>query len=171
LNRANQSFEASVFHPALGNEVASGQIIVDHSELHFQSEAITLNIPLHRLRLRVGEGADERIYLEDADTPGWEIFTDDFDILDHPLITQMQDVRERMSNTATKREVVKRLRLLGYVAAVVVIATIVVVAGRRFGAGAQQSPGIAAVPASILQTHPDVTVFLDRGSASRLARP
>ena len=121
MNPANQSFEASVFHPALGNEVASGQIVVDHSELHFQSEAITLDIPLHRLRVRVGEGADERIYLEDAESPGWEIFTEDFDILDHPLIPQMQDLRKRMSNIATKREVFKRLRLLGYVAAVVVI--------------------------------------------------
>jgi beta-barrel assembly-enhancing protease len=121
LNRANQSFEASVFHPALGNEVASGQIVVDGRELHFQSESITLNVPLPRLQVRIGEGADERIYLQDAESPGWEIFTEDFSILDHPFIPQMQNVRERMSNTATRQEVLRRLRLLGYVAGVLVI--------------------------------------------------
>src|SRR5580765_5776453 len=36
---------------------------------------------------------------------------------------------------------------------------------------ALEGPVTPAVPASILQTHPDVTVFLDRGSASLLARP
>lgn len=36
---------------------------------------------------------------------------------------------------------------------------------------ALEGPVTPAVPASILQTHPDVTVFLDRGSAALLARP
>ena len=36
---------------------------------------------------------------------------------------------------------------------------------------ALEGPVTPAVPASILQTHPDVAVFLDRGSASLLARP
>jgi glucosamine-6-phosphate deaminase len=36
---------------------------------------------------------------------------------------------------------------------------------------ALEGPMTPLVPASILQTHPDVTVFLDRGSASLLARP
>ena len=36
---------------------------------------------------------------------------------------------------------------------------------------ALEGPVTTMVPASILQTHPDVTLFLDRGSASLLARP
>lgn len=121
MNQANQSFEASVFHPTLGNEVATGTIVVDRRALHFQSEAITLEIPLHRLRVRAGEGDDERIYFQDADSPEWEIFTEDFDILDHPLIPQMQTVREDMSRSATKQEIIRRLKLVGYVVAVLVL--------------------------------------------------
>ena len=121
MNQANQSFEASVFHPALGNEVATGTIVVDRRALHFRSEAITLEIPLHRLRVRAGEGDDERIYFQDAESPEWEIFTADFDILEHPLIPQMQTVREDMSRSATKQEIIRRLKLVGYVVAVLVL--------------------------------------------------
>lgn len=121
MYQSNQSFEASVFHPALGNEVATGVIVVDRSELHFQSEAITLDVPMYRLRVRVGEGEDERIYLQDAESPEWEIFTSDFDLLDHPLIPQMQAVRDRLSQSATKDEVVRRLKVVGYVMAFLVV--------------------------------------------------
>jgi len=121
LNLANQSFEASVFHPALGNEVVSGSIVADRSEFHFQSAAISLDIPLPRLRVRVGEGGDERIYFLDAESPGWEIFTEDYSILEHPFIPQMQVVREGLSNAASKREVLRRLKLIGYVVGVLVI--------------------------------------------------
>jgi len=121
LYQANQSFEASVFHPSLGNEVATGIIVVDRSELHFQSEAIVLDIPMHRLRVRVGEGEDERIYFQDADSPEWEIFSSDFTIIDHPLIPQMRLARDRMSRTATKEELVRRLKVVGYVVAVLAI--------------------------------------------------
>ena len=121
MYQANQSFEASVFHPALGNEVAPGVIVLDRNEFHFQSEAINLDVPIHRLQVRVGDGEDERIYLQDSESLEWEVFTTDFSILDHPFIPQMRVVRDRLSRSATKSEVVRRLKVVGYVVAVIVV--------------------------------------------------
>jgi Zn-dependent protease with chaperone function len=121
VNPANQSFEATIFHPTLGNEVVSGRISVDRLAFHFQSEAITLTVPLGRLQVRVGDGADERVYFRDASAPEWEIFTEDFSILEHPFIPQMEKVREGLSDSASKEELYRRLRLIGYVAAVIVL--------------------------------------------------
>ena len=121
MNPANQTFAASIFHPTLGNEVVSGQIQVDRLEFHFQSEAITIDVPLHRLEIRLGEGKDERVYFQATGSPEWEVFTEDFSVLDHPFIPQMQDVRETLNNAASKQELFRRVRLLGYVAAVIVL--------------------------------------------------
>jgi len=121
LYQANQSFEASVFHPALGNEVATGTIVLGRNAFHFQSEALNLDVPMHRLQVRVGEGEDERIYFQDSESPDWEVFTSDFAILDHPFIPQMEAVREQLSRTATNQEVIKRLKVVGYVVAFLVL--------------------------------------------------
>lgn len=121
MNPANQTFAARVFHPSLGNEAVSGQIHVDRLAFHFQSDAVSIAVPLHRLRVRFGEGEDERIYFRDADSSEWEVITDDFSIIDHPFIPQMQDVREGLSNAASKQELYRRLRLIGYVVAAIVI--------------------------------------------------
>jgi len=121
LYQANQSFEASVFHPALSNEVATGIIVLDRNEFHFQSETINLDVPIRRLQVRVGEGDDERIYFQDSQSAEWEVFTSDFSILDHPFIPQMQRVREQLSQAATKNELVRRLKVVGYAVAVIVV--------------------------------------------------
>jgi hypothetical protein len=121
LYQPNQTFEASVFHPALGNEVGTGMITLDPSTFHFQSETITLNVPMARLRVRAGAGEDERIYFQDAEAAEWEVYSSDFALLDHPFIPQMRLVRDRLSRSATKDEVIRRLKIVGYVVAVIVI--------------------------------------------------
>jgi len=117
LSDASHVFEAHAFHPSLGNEAASGKIIVDRWHFHFQSDAVTLEIPLTRLQVRAGEGADERIYFQDVAQPGWEIITTDYGVLDHPGIAQIGNIREQLSADASRRELGRRLRVLGYVAA------------------------------------------------------
>lgn len=118
LSDASHIFEAHAFHPSLGNEAAFGRIRIDRWHFRFQSDAVTLEIPLARLRVRVGEGEDERIYFQDPAQPDWEIITDDFEILDHPGIAQLGDLRVRLSADASRRELGRRLRILGYVAVV-----------------------------------------------------
>lgn len=121
LSEASHSFEAHVFHPSLGNEVVAGKIVVDRWQFHFQSETVTLNIPLGRLKARTGEAADERIYFWDASDPAWEVFTLDERVLDHPFINAGNNLREQLSNEASKRELSKRLRILGYVVGVALL--------------------------------------------------
>lgn len=123
MNQANQTFEAHAFHPDLGNEVAVGQIVIDHRELHFHSETLQLAVPLHRLQVRIGEGEDERIYFQDPEALEWEVFTDDFEILEHPLLPQAATLREELTRSATKQELYRRLRMVGYVLLGIIIIT------------------------------------------------
>src|SRR5262245_45490763 len=95
-------------------------IVLDRHEFHFQSEAITLDVPIPRLQVRIGE-EEERIYFRDTASPEWEVFTSDFDILEHPFIPQMRVIRDRMSRSASKNELVRRLKILGYVVAVIAV--------------------------------------------------
>lgn len=120
MSDASHVFEAHAFHPSLGNEAAAGRIIVDRWQFHFQSDAATLAIPLTRVKVRAGAGADERIYFQDPAQPGWEIITDDFGILELPSIAQIGNVRERLNADESRRELVRRIRVVGYVAAVCV---------------------------------------------------
>jgi predicted Zn-dependent protease len=115
LSEASHSFEAHAFHPSLGNEVVEGSIVVDRWQFHFQSETVTLDIPLVRLRARTGDGEDDRIYFWDSANPEWEVFTFDERVLEHPFIAASNNLREQLSNEASKRELSKRLRVLAYV--------------------------------------------------------
>lgn len=121
MSQINQTFEAHLVHPDWGNELAAGVIRVDRLELQFQSELMTLTVPLPRLQVRVGEGRDERVYFQDATQPEWEVFTSDFAVLDFPFVPQLQAAREQLDRAATKQEVTRRVKLVGYTVAVVVL--------------------------------------------------
>ena len=123
MNDRAPGFVAHAFHPGQGNEVATGLILVDRWHFHFQSETVSLDIPLSRLEVREGEGEDERIYFTDAAMPGWEIFTTDASVLDHPILAQATNVREQLSGDASRQELWRRLRLVGYVLGVCAVLT------------------------------------------------
>ncbi len=123
MNSANQSYEAYAFNSEFGNEVVAGLITVDSRGLHFTSEAVQLSVPAMQLQVRFGTGTDERIYFQDSTAPDWEIYTDDFSILNHPRLPQGNELRASLSNNATKQEVKRRLRLIGYVFAVIALIT------------------------------------------------
>ena len=118
MDFSGQAFEAGAFNPNFANEVVPGRIVADRSHFHFQSESLSLDIPLTRLCARLGEGEDDRIYFSDAENLEWEIFTNDERILDHPAITIGSNVRSQLSAEATRREVKRRWRALGYVVGV-----------------------------------------------------
>lgn len=145
--QANQSFEAHACHPEFGNEVVAGTIVVGHREFYFQSESLTLAVPIMRLKVRLGEGADERIYFADPAAPGWEVFTDDFDIIEHPLIPQMVKIRDRLTKSATQGELIRRLRLVGYVVVGVVLVTWLI----NLGVGGLVGALVARVPPQLEQ--------------------
>ncbi|MSU59525.1 MAG: M48 family metallopeptidase [Pedosphaera sp.] len=115
MDEASSTFEASAFHPSLGNEVAVGRIFIDRWQFRFQSEAVDIDIPLARLRVRLGKGDDERIYFHDCNAPEWEIFTTDDSVLDHPYVGSMNNLRAQLDHSASSRELWRRLKILGYV--------------------------------------------------------
>jgi len=144
---ATQTFEAHVYHPSLGNEVVTGRIVVDRWQFHFQSELLNLDIPLGRLRVRVSEGEDERVYFHDIYSADWEIFTTDISVLDHPYVESGTGFAREREAAAQQQELWRRLRILGYVlggfALLVWLGQIV--------ASAMTRVLIARVPASIEQ--------------------
>lgn len=111
MNIAPTSFEAHAFNPDLGSEVAAGQLALDSWNLYFQSGAVTLRIPLPRLRVDLGEGEDERVYFSDPSQPGWSIYTLDQSVLEHRALANESRVREQLSNIVTRREVSRRLKI------------------------------------------------------------
>src|ERR1043165_9241898 len=123
VNETGSTFQAHAFHPGLGNEVADGTISVDRWHFRFHSDAVELEIPLPRLQVRMGEAGDERVYFTDPEIPGWEVFTTDTAVLDHPSLAGATNVREQLSTAATRQELWRRLRIVGYVVGACVLVT------------------------------------------------
>lgn len=111
VNNASTGYEAHAFNPDLGSEVVGGQVQFDSWNLHFQSEEVTLRIPLPRLKVELGEGEDERVYFSDPSQPEWKIYTLDESVLDHRALANESGVREQLSKIVTRRELSSRLKL------------------------------------------------------------
>lgn len=109
----NQGFEASLFHPDVGNEVVNGKVFIDRWKLYFRSEAVTEEILMEMLEVEFEEGGD-RIYLVDPARPELRIFTTDQGILKHPTMKQSGKVNAVVENTLGNREAKRALKLCGY---------------------------------------------------------
>jgi predicted Zn-dependent protease len=114
LNGAIQGFEARAFHPSLGNEAASGRVFLSAGKLRFQSEALTLEIPLDEVVVEVGKKGDEQIYFHDPEQPDLQIFTLDQSILDRRVLAQAGQVQKQLIAILSRRELSRRLRILLY---------------------------------------------------------
>lgn len=112
----SHSFEARAFHPDFGNETVAGRIVVTRWMFRFESAALTLEVPFERLRVRVGTGADERLYFTDQAQPDSEIITDDFSILDLPEVGAIDNVSQRLGAEAGRDELKRRLRIVAWAA-------------------------------------------------------
>lgn len=151
MSETGLTFEAHAFHPSLGNEVVAGRIVVDRWQFHFQSETINLDFPLVRLQARTGEGEDDRIYFWDSANPEWEVFTFDERVLEHPFISAGNNLRDQLSNEASKRELSKRLRVLAYV----VGTCLLLVWLGQLAVGAMVRSLVARIPPEVEQTMGD----------------
>jgi beta-barrel assembly-enhancing protease len=116
LNPTSHGFDAELFHPGLGNEVVKGKIYIEPQGLTFRSDVTATDIPVERLLMELGED-EGRIYFRDRNVAGLRIFTNDFSILDARGFEQSGTVRNHLERTATRREVVRRLRILAYAVA------------------------------------------------------
>ena len=117
MSGTTHGFDAGLFHPELGNEVVKGQVFLDSEALFFRSETTTIQIPLGRLGIELGEDGD-RIYFGDPEVPGLKIFTDDESILEARVGGQPGFIRNRVQQLSTRRELFRRLRITAQVVAV-----------------------------------------------------
>lgn len=116
MSGTSHGFDAGLFHPELGNEVVNGTIFIEAEELAFRSDATTITIPIAQLIIEWGED-EGRIYFRNPEVPDMRIFTEDASILDAPVGGQPGFIRNKLERSATRREVFRRLRMVGYVVA------------------------------------------------------
>ncbi len=116
-------FEANAIHPTLGNEVASGRIFFQRGALHFQSEIITLAIPVERLEVELGEGDDERIYFTDPALADVKIIAADQSLLADRALPEVVQIRNQLSARLGRLEVSRRLKIVaGFLASCALLA-------------------------------------------------
>lgn len=109
MNTTTHGFDASLLQPELGTEPVAGRIQVGPAELRFQSEQVSLSIPLTNLEVEF-EKAGKGIFFQDAARPELQIFTLDQSILRHPAIRSHSQVASALG----QRETIRALRLTVY---------------------------------------------------------
>jgi Zn-dependent protease with chaperone function len=114
VSYSSEPIVAHAFNLELGSEVVEGVIAVDRWKLHFESETLTLDFPAASLKVELGKGDYERIYFSDSAQPGWQIYTDDYSILDQRVMPQISYLRERFSVTAGRQELNRRLKITAW---------------------------------------------------------
>ena len=114
LNGTAHGFDAELFHPGLGNEVVKGKIFIEPGALIFQSDAASISIPAEQLVVELGQD-DGRIYFRRRTSPGLRIYTSDESILNARGPGGSGTIRDHLERMATRREIVRRLRITAYV--------------------------------------------------------
>jgi len=114
MNGSNQNFKPFMVQPEVGTESAPGWISVDRRRLLFQSDGFEYEIPLDRLEVRLGRGADHRVYFWDGRHSGATIFTEDDSILECAPLLQSNHVRSQLEAILTRRELGRRVRITLY---------------------------------------------------------
>jgi len=109
LNPTSHGFEASLFHPDFGSEPVGGKVSIGPKHLQFQSETVSLDIPVANLEVEF-ENADKGIWFSDTMRPDIRVFTLAQSILRHPTIRSHPQVASVLS----RRDLNRALRLTLY---------------------------------------------------------
>ena len=100
-------------HPSLGDEVVWGRIVFEGWRLRFESDTVTREVPLVKLRLEKDELAEGGIVFSDPDQPEWLIHTLDQDILAHGSLLQQPHTRHQIQELQSGKELARRLKITG----------------------------------------------------------
>lgn len=103
------TYVAHAFHPSLGNQMATGQLVLGAWTLRFESEESSLEWPLDEVQIQLGGQGDERIFFLHAEYPDWSITTADHQILDHRIFKQKSHLRNQLKEIRQRREGMRRL--------------------------------------------------------------
>ena len=94
--------------------------------MRFESDALTLEIPLPRLQMQISESEDGGIYFCDAEQPDWSIVTFDTDVLRQTPLLQQVQTRNQIREFRSRGELKRRLKItLYFVAGFALVAIIV----------------------------------------------
>ncbi len=125
----NLAFEAYVSHPSLGDEVVWGRIVFEGWRLRFESDRVTREIPLIKLRIAKDESAEAAIAFYDPDHAEWVIHTLETEILARGPLLQQPATRNQIRALQSGDELKRRLRIVGiFLAGFAVVALVVSIA-------------------------------------------
>jgi predicted Zn-dependent protease len=85
--RIEPIYEATAFHPRLGDEPVTGRIVLTQFIFRFESEAVMVEIPYNELAFRLDETQEERLLFYHGQHPNWVICLHGVEILRHRVFT------------------------------------------------------------------------------------
>jgi predicted Zn-dependent protease len=115
-----------VSHPSFGEEVVWGRIVFEGWRLRFESETVTREVPLVKLRLERDEVAEGGIVFCDPDDPDWLIHTLDQEILAQGPLLRQPHTRYQIRALQSGKELARRLKITSvFLAGFAVLALVV----------------------------------------------
>ena len=109
-----------------------GQVILDRQSLVFRAPEKSVEIPLQRVNLDLEQNGT-KVYFYDEERPELMIYVEDDGVLEHPAFTGIPELRDQVSAILTRRELSRRLRLVGYA----VLGCVVIAWTLSFGSSAK----------------------------------
>ena len=100
-------------HPNFGEEVVWGHIVFEGWRLRFESDTVTREVLLVKLRLAKDELAEGGIVFSDPEHPEWLIHTLDQGILAQSSLLQQPHTRHQISELQSGKELARRLKIIG----------------------------------------------------------
>jgi Zn-dependent protease with chaperone function len=126
LSEHKPGFVAHASNPHQGTEAVAGKIIFDRWRLRFESSAVTLEIPLTRLEIEVGEPGEGGVCFSDPELAGWTICTFEADILKAGPLLQQSHTRHQIKEFQSHGDLNRRLKItLGFMVGFAVVAFMV----------------------------------------------
>mgnify|MGYP001224349464 CR=1 FL=1 len=126
MTEDRSAFEGWICHPSLGEEVVWGRIVFEGWRLRFESDTVTREVPLVKLRIERDEAAEGGIVFCDPDHPEWSIHTLDPEILARGPLLQQPHTRNQIAELEGGKELVRRLKIVGvFLAGFAVLALVV----------------------------------------------
>ena len=121
VNETGQAISAYMFLPELGNEVVPGTIALDRTGLHFNSELYHEEIPASHL-LTEWDESDDKIFFKDTTRLELNIYTLDQSVLEHPVLPQLMELRQKVGDARGRSQLTRSLRItLWFLAACILV--------------------------------------------------
>ncbi len=126
MSEDKSTFAAHASNPNLETEAAVGKIVFDRWRLRFESSTVTLEIPLTRLEIQMGEAEDGGVCFSDPDLAGWTICTLESEILKAAPLLKQSHARHQIKAFQSQGDLNRRLKVtLWFIVGFAVVAFVV----------------------------------------------